>query len=131
MSFLTLDPNRASNDIGPSRLDYHLATRHFLLPSGDKPIWITVEELNVQHIQSFLQQLTEGFRGETIVISRLNLSIYKKLCTEMTWKYAKVRDIIGIETKCLITFGLPTHQNLEELTSRARNSLIIISEERR
>ena len=75
--------------------------------------------------------LTKNFQDDAIVISRLNLRMYKEFCTDMKWKYASVRDIIGTESKCLITFGIPTHQNLEELISRARNILIIITEEKR
>ena len=31
------------------------------------------------------------------------------------------------EASCLITFGIPSNQNLEELISRARNRLIVIT----
>ena len=116
------------------KLDYHLEDRHHLLPSGQKPVWISVEELNMTQICPFLEELTKGFEGETIVISRLNLSIYRKffyLCENNKWNYKRPRDIIGTETRCLITFGIPSHQNLEELMSRARNLLIIITEEKR
>ena len=108
-----------------------METRHHLLPFGQQPIWITVEELKVNQLTPFLANITASFENETIVISRLNLMVYKKLCAEMKWKFANFPDIIGTETKCLITFGIPTHQNLEELMSRARNLLIIVTEDRR
>ena len=66
-----------------------------MLPSGKEPIWITVEELNIEQLEPFLKLQTRGYEGDTIVISRLNLRIYKELCTKMDWKFAKVKDIIG------------------------------------
>ena len=45
----------------------------------------------------------------------------------MKWRYANADDIIGTETNCLLTFGIPINQNLEELISRARNKLIIVT----
>ena len=90
-----------------------------------------MEELKIDQLEPFLELQTKGYEGETIVISRLNLQLYKELCTKMNWKFAKVKDIIGTECKCLVIFGLSSHQNLEELMSRARNQLIIITEERR
>ena len=120
-----------SDNQNPLKLYYHLENRHPLLPSGYQPIWVNVEQLDMEDLKPSLEKLTKGFEDETIVLSRLNLSIYKELCDEMNWKYARVRDIIGTECKCLITFGIPNHQNLEELMSRARNSLIIITEEKR
>ena len=129
--FSSADQNEVSNNSEPSKLDFHLETRHDMLPSGKEPIWITVEELNIEQLEPFLKLQTRGYEGDTIVISRLNLSIYRELCKKMNWKFAKVKDIIGTECKCLVIFGLSSHQNLEELMSRARNRLIIITEERR
>ena len=84
-----------------------------MLPSGQEPLWISVEELNIDELRPFLELQTKGYEGETIVISRLNLPIYKDLCQKMNWKFARVKDIIGTECKCLITFGISSHQNFE------------------
>ena len=117
----------------PVKLDFHLEERHPLLPKGIKPIWITFDILRtteMAHLQCYLMKITKEFK-QIMMISRFKRSMYTELCLRMNWNYVNIKDIIGSEVSCLITFGIPSHQNLEELVSRARNSLIVIAEEKR
>ena len=120
-----------SEDQAPLKLYHHLDERHDFLPDGEQPIWINFEQLSMEDLQYCLKELTKEFGNKVIVISRLNLKPYRVLCEKMNWKYRRVEDIIGTESRCLITIGLPSHQNLEEILSRARNKLIIVTEEKR
>ena len=118
---------------GTVKLDFHLEDRHHQLPKGGSPIWISfeaLEQMEMSYLQPYLKELTKDF-DKIMVISRLKRSMFKELCVEMSWKYANIKDIIGSEVSCLISFGIPSHQNLEELVSRARNCLIVITEEKR
>lgn len=122
-----------SETSGPVKLDFHLEDRHHWLPQGHQPIWISFEALEqpeMERLQHFVQDLTKEYE-DIKVISRLKRSMYKELCTRMKWVLANIKDIIGSEVSCLISFGIPSHQNLEELVSRARNRLIIVTEEKR
>ena len=118
---------------GYVKLDYHLEERHHFLPKGGLPIWISLETLEqneMKCLQPYLKELTKEL-NEITVISRLKNSMFKDLCKTMNWKYANIKDIIGSEVSCLISFGIPSHQNLGELFSRARNCLIVITEEKK
>ena len=89
------------------------------------------EEKRCKDAKAKVKDKKEEFGNEVIVTSRLNLKQYKELCEETNWKYRRVEDIIGAQSTVLITIGLPSHRNLEEILSRARNKLIVVTEEKR
>ena len=87
--------------------------------------------MTIGELRICLKKLTKDFKKDVIVVSKLNKKSYRELCESLDWKYRRAEDIIGTEIKCLITIGLPSHQSLEEILSRARNKLIIVTEEKR
>ena len=125
MTFLINHPLESDN-AEPLKLDYHLEDRNLVLPPGLKPIWLLGDDLSFDEMKPKMVELTQDC-GKVIAISKFKHMEYTKLCEEMNWIYANASDIIGSETNCLITFGIPFNQNLEEIISRARNKLIIIT----
>ena len=109
-----------------AQLDYHLEDRHFVLPPGYRPIWINANDSSFEQLKSTLEMLTKESE-EILAISKFQSQKFMELCIQMKWKFANSHDIIGYETSCLITFGISAIQNLEELVSRARNKLIIVT----
>ena len=120
------DLQAESDNKQPVKLDYHLEDRHLTLPPGQKPIWIFSYDLSFEELEPKLQELTQDC-GEILAISKFQHENFIRFCSMMNWKFANADDIIGSETNCLIAFGVPINQNLEELISRARNKLIIIT----
>ena len=102
-----------SHNTQPVELDYHLEDRHLVLPPGQKPIWISAHDLTFDELRSKLIELTQDC-GEILAISKFKHENFIRFCSMMNWRFANADDIIGSETNCLIAFGVPINQNLEE-----------------
>ena len=94
------------------------------------------ERVSIKDIHSNLTELKKILKIKTngmkfvIVMSKFKFSKYKTFCEEMNWTYVNASDTIGWEIPCLVMFGIPTIHSWQQFISRARNTLIIITEDK-
>ena len=117
------------------KLWQHLDHCHESLPKGQQPIWIscwdlksTEELLPIFKTDRHLPIFRTMNSDDIVAISRTRHPKYKKLCDEMNWSYVEACDMKGSETSVIVFLGVPSVQNLEQLISRARNRIVIVSE---
>ena len=112
-------------------LKENLENFHKRLPSGQLPIWITINDIHSDNteLKKILKIKTNGMKF-VIVMSKFKFEKYKTFCEEMNWTYVNASDTIGWEIPCLVMFGIPTIQSWQQFISRARNTLIIITEDK-
>ena len=100
-------------------------------------MWISTDsyEQDKESIMPYLTEATQGYKE--VVWTCANPSDHSKflgLCEEH-WTYVRVDQMDGTEAPCLVIYGIPVQDHaqpfakLGRLFSRARNSVVIITED--
>ena len=102
-------------------------------------MWIATESMieDKELFLPLLRLMTKTFSSVIWTCSpSTDYSKCKSFC-EDHWSFVNVNEIDGIEAHCVIIFGLPARDNnitsihsFSRLFSRARNSLVLVTEEK-
>ena len=105
---------------------------------GQKPLWISSQSLgeDKEELLPVLKEVTNDYSNDVIwtCSPASDFGKCKPFCKE-GWVYANINHMDGIEAACVVIFGIPPKDNIFSLTNlsrlftRARNCLIIITEE--
>ena len=109
---------------------------------GQKPLWISTQSLqeDKDELMPILKEETNDYSNDVIwtCSPASDFGKCKPFC-QGGWEYANINHMDGIEAACVVVFGVPTpdsvslaegQTHLSRLFTRARNSLIIITEEK-
>ena len=106
---------------------------------GQKPLWISTQSLDEdkEELLPILKEATNDYSNDVIWTCSPASDFGKcnPFCKE-GWVYTNINHMDGIEAACVVIFGIPPKDNsysgtnLSRLFTRARNCLIIITEEK-
>ena len=100
-----------------------------MVPKGEKPKWIHTNSLDKDRdrLSSLLKKFTKDYNQ---IIWTCTYEPDKLKCQNVcdeNWNYVKAEDLIGVESQCLILFGLSQTSNSPRLFFMAKQQLIMIA----
>ena len=109
---------------------------------GQKPLWISTQSLqeDKDELMPILKEETNDYSNDVIWTCSPASDFEKcKLFCQGGWEYGNINHMDGIEDACVVVFEMPSKDNasfidgqthLSRLFTRARNCLILITEEK-
>ena len=100
-----------------------------MVPKGEKPKWIHTNSLDkdTDILSSLLKKFTKDYNQITWTCTYEPDKLKCQNVCDENWNYVKPEDLIGVESQCLILFGLSQTSNSPRLFFIAKQQLIMIA----
>ena len=100
-----------------------------MVPKGGKPKWIHSNSLDkdMDILSSLLKKFTKDYNQVTWTCTYEPDKLKCENVCDENWSYVKAEDLIGVESQCLILFGLSQTSNSPRLFFMAKQQLIMIA----